>query len=217
MKFCHYDVLIVTPGHSMVSGYVKSLTETLTELDRLHISYKWLTGYSSLVHNAREVALSGDMQLNPDDRGPLHDSCTYNKVIWIDSDIVWTVKDFITLYMSPKDIVAGAYLFEGGSSINMDNYPTGVPKEELLSMTQLTKVHSVGFGFISIKSGVFEAIPRPWFGMLNQQIQNSRGENVIISIGEDISWCVKAQHIGYDIYFDPSVLVKHVKSYTYIF
>jgi hypothetical protein len=210
----HYDVLIVTPGHSMVREYVKSLTDTIIELDKLDISWKWLGGYSSLVHNAREISLTGDgLSLCPDDKGPLHDQCTYEVIVWIDSDVSWTPKDFFKLMSSKYEITAGAYLgAHGGSSINMEGFPTGAPKEVILQMKEMTAVHSVGFGFIAIKPGVFEKIERPWFGMLNQQVNTSDGRQINISLGEDVSWCMKAQQAGFQIWFDPEVLVTHIKT-----
>jgi hypothetical protein len=210
----HYDILIATPGRSLEAGYVKSLMQTIQELDNRGISYKWLNSYSSLVHNARETTTTGDDNLNPNDLGPMHDSVTYKKMFWIDSDITWKPEDFIKLYESDYEIIAGAYLLHNGetSTIHTKQYPSGIPKDILLRMNAVSEAESVGFGFVAIKSGVFEKIQRPWFGLLPQAIQNSRGQQLVLSLGEDISWCIKAKHSGFNIYFDPMVKVGHIKS-----
>lgn len=210
----HYDVLIATPGRSLEAGYVKSLMATVEELNRRNISYKWLNSYSSLVHNARETTFSGDDNLNPNDSGPLHDSITYKKVFWIDSDIVWNPEDFIKLYESEKDIIAGAYLLhtEKVSTIHTSEYPGGIPKDIIAQMNVVSEADAIGFGFVAIKSGVFEKIKRPWFGLLSQFIQNSKGEQLAVSLGEDISWCIKAKSANFKIFFDPLVRVGHIKT-----
>jgi hypothetical protein len=210
----HYDILIATPGRSLEAGYVKSLMDTIQELVSRGISYKWLNSYSSLVHNARETTITGDDNLNPNDSGPLHDSVTYGKVFWIDSDITWKPEDFIKLYESEHDIIAGAYLLYNGetSTVHTKQYPSGIPKDVLSRMKAVSEAEAIGFGFVAVKSGVFEKIERPWFGLLPQAIQNSKGQQLILSLGEDISWCIKAKHSGFNIYFDPSVKVGHIKS-----
>jgi hypothetical protein len=210
----HYDILIATPGKSLEAGYVKSLMDTTQELAIRGISYKWLNSYSSLVHNAREITITGDDNLNPNDSGPLHDSVTYGKVFWIDSDITWKPEDFIKLYESEHDIIAGAYLLHNGetSTVHTKQYPSGIPKDVLSRMKAVSEAEAIGFGFVAVKSGVFEKIERPWFGLLPQAIQNSKGQQLILSLGEDISWCIKAKHSGFNIYFDPLVKVGHIKS-----
>jgi hypothetical protein len=210
----HYDILIATPGRSLEAAYIKSLTDTIQELVSRGISYKWLNSYSSLVHNARETTITGDDNLNPNDSGPLHDSVTYGKVFWIDSDITWKPEDFIKLYESEHDIIAGAYLLHNGetSTVHTKQYPSGIPKDVLSRMKAVSEAEAVGFGFVAVKTGVFEKIERPWFGLLPQAIQNSKGQQVILSLGEDISWCIKAKRSGFKIHFDPMVKVGHIKS-----
>ena len=211
----HYDVLIATPGAKLEAQYVKSLVETLAECDKRGITYKWLNGQSSLVHHARELTASGGntMELNPDDKGPMGDKVTYNKIFWIDSDIEWTPEQFFKLYDSELEVVSGAYLLADGitTTIHAWGTPGGIPKNKILRMKEITKVQSIGFGFVAIKSGVFEKLERPWFAHLSQWIVNSRGEKLPDSLGEDISWCVRAYNAGIDIHFDPSVLVTHLK------
>lgn len=211
----HYDVLIATPGAMLEAQYVKSLVLTLAECDKRGISYKWLNGYSSLVHHARELTASGGegLDLNPDHKGPMGDSVTYNKIFWIDSDIAWTPDQFFKLYDSDYDVICGAYLLADGitTPVHAWGLPGGIPKEEIMKMTKPIKIQSLGFGFVTMKSGVFEKLPRPWFKHFDQPIPTNNGNTVIDSIGEDISWCIKAYQAGIEIYFDPTVLVTHMK------
>jgi hypothetical protein len=211
----HYDVLIATPGGMIEPGYVKSLVLTLAECDKRGISYKWLNAYSSLVHHARELTASGGegLELNPEHKGPVGDSVTYNKIFWIDSDISWNIEDFFKLYESEHDVVTGAYLLADGmtTSVHAWGNPGGIPKNQVLSMKDELKIQSMGFGFVAIKSGVFEKIERPWFKYFDQPLITSNGNTIVDSIGEDISWCIKAYQSGIELHFDPSVLVNHTK------
>jgi hypothetical protein len=209
----HYDVLIATPGTDLKAAYVDSLVKTLAECDKRGLTYKWLNGQSSLVHHAREITMSGDMRLDPDDKGPMHGQVTYNKIVWIDSDIEWQVEDFFRLYDSEYEIVSGAYLLSDNTTttIHTQEYLQGIPKHVILGMTDPIKVQSIGFGFVAIKSGVFERLERPWFAHFSQYIINSRGEKLPDSLGEDISWCVRAYNAQIPVMFDPKVLVNHMK------
>ena len=211
----HYDVLIATPGAMLEAQYVKSLVATLTECDKRGISYKWLNAYSSLVHHARELTASGGegMNLNPIHKGPMGDTVTYNKIFWIDSDISWTTEQFFKLYDSDKEVISGAYLLADGTTTTIHEWgnPGGISKERILEMTDIMKVQSIGFGFVAIKSGVFEKLDRPWFKHFDQEIMRIGDKILKDSIGEDISWCINAYQAGVEVYFDPAVLVTHMK------
>jgi hypothetical protein len=210
----HYDVLIATPGTDLKAAYVDSLVKTLAECDKRGLTYKWLNGQSSLVHHAREITMSGDMRLDPDDKGPMHGQVTYNKIVWIDSDIEWTKEDFFRLYDSEHEVISGVYLLSDNTTttIHTQEYLHGIPKNVILQMTDPVQVQSIGFGFVAMKSGVFERMERPWFAHLSQYIVNSRGEKLPDSLGEDISWCVRAYNAKIPVMFDPKVLVNHIKT-----
>jgi hypothetical protein len=91
-------------------------------------------------------------------------------------------------------------------------FNTANNKDVIKKMNTVTQVQSVGFGFVAIKTGVFERMERPWFAHMLQNIVNSRGDKLPDALGEDISWCVRAYKAGIPIYFDPSVLVNHTKT-----
>jgi hypothetical protein len=212
----HYDVLIATPGAMLEAQYVKSLVLTLEECDKRGITYKWLNAYTSLVHHARELTASGveGLNLDPTQESPGGKDTTYNKIFWIDSDIAWTVEDFFAIYDSEYDVTSGAYLLADGytTTVHAWGTPGGIPPEQIIKMKEPLKVQSIGFGFVAMKYGVFESIQRPWFNHEQVQVgKDSAGNAVIDTVGEDISWCIKAYRAGIDIYFDPAVLVDHIK------
>lgn len=212
----HYDVLIATPGAMLEAQYVKSLVLTLAECDRRGITYKWLNAYSSLVHHARELTASGaeGLELDPTQTSPGGKNLTYNKIIWIDSDISWEPEHFFTIYDSNYDVASGCYLLADGytTTVHAWGAPGGLPAHEIVNMKEPLKVQSIGFGFVAMKSGVFEKIQRPWFSHEYVQVgQTEDGKPIVDAVGEDISWCVKAYRAGIELYFEPSALVTHMK------
>lgn len=207
------NVVICTPGHSVMSSYNKSLLETVAELSRRNISWAWSSEYSSHVADAREMTLSGTNINNPGEQRPFCGELEYDKLFWIDSDIAWTPEDFIKLYESDKDIISGAYLLATGEVVAYKKL-MGAPyiHDEVKAMTEPVKIYGCGFGFLAIKQGIFEKMTRPWF-QAAIGTANFDGKDFTFPImGEDISWCKRAMDAGNEIWFDPTVRVTHHKT-----
>jgi hypothetical protein len=196
----------------MEAEYVKSLVATMGYLNREGISYLYLNEYSSQVNAAREATTMGSKFLNAFATAPLSGEVTYDKIIWIDSDISWSPEDFMKLYNSRFDIVSGLYFNEEGVPLfTFKEDDIYFDHKKLKYKEYPFEVFGVGFGFVAMKSGVFESIPRPWFETEFQRITNDEGKEMFIPWGEDYSWCIKAQEAGYKIYLDPSIRVGHHK------
>ena len=213
----HVNVLIATPGHSLMGPYVMSLLATTRHLDQHGITWAFLNRYSSHVGDAREVTLANSLHNHVGDSRPLYGEATYDKIVWIDSDIAWTPDDFMRLYESDLDVVSGAYLLASG---DVTAYPKrlgpALRYEEVLTMKEPVKVHSVGFGFLAVKHGIFERLSRPWFQSVPVTMTDDEtGEEWTFPImGEDISWCERVNQLGIDIWLDPTVRVTHHKMMT---
>jgi hypothetical protein len=202
------NVLIATPGFNMEAAYVKSLTETLVECNKRGITYRWINGSSSTVSTAREsTAMGGSKHFNLEHTSPLENQVEYDCIIWIDSDISWTIEQFFALYNSPYEITTGAYYLPNGEV----TVYTDTPGLDLPKQSEPLTVDRCGFGFIGMKKGVFERMPRPWFYCLTFVIGEKNGEVAYGNYGEDISWCIRAKEAGFDIWFDPSLFVTHHK------
>ena len=148
----HYNVLIDTPGRSMEAEYVRSLVNTIEYLQAAGISYKYLNEYSSQVSAAREATTMGSDFLDAFNNKPVRGECTYDTMIWIDSDISWEVEDFMKLYETDKNIVSGVYFNHLGVpmfSIHDDQLYSD-PKI-LQNVKDPFEVFAVGFGFVAVK------------------------------------------------------------------
>jgi hypothetical protein len=209
----HADVLIATPGHSLMGAYVMSLLATTQELDRRGITWAWLNRYASHVADAREITLANSNHNNITETRPLYGALTYKKIVWIDSDIAWTPDDFMRLYESDFDIVSGAYMLESGE---VTAYPQrlgpALDCRDVARMTEPVKVHGVGFGFLAVKTGIFEQLSRPWFQSVEVTMHADDGNDYTFPImGEDISWCERVGRLGFDVWLDPTIRVTHHK------
>lgn len=206
------DVIICTPGRMMEAEYVQSLTETIQVLNKNNISWVFSNQYSSLVNSAREATIMGSKYLNASATEPMNGEYEYQKIIWIDSDISWTPEDFIKLYESPLDIVSGIYFNEEGvPMISFKEDSVYFDHKFFQEKKYPFEVFGIGFGFVAMKQGVFESIPRPWFDSEFQRISKPDGEDIFVAFGEDFSWCKKAEKAGLKIYADPSIRVTHHK------
>jgi len=203
----HYDVVIATPGSMITAGFVRSLAKTIKALEDEKISWKFINYESSYIRHARERVINNREGSVFDSPLPFSGELTYKKIMWIDSDIQWEPEDILSLYNSDREIITGAYMMVGGQiAISYDDMTYPFPHEVVTS--RQSKISGCGFGFVCVKSGVFEVMPRPWFD--TTVIDEERG--VGSYVGEDTSWCIKARKCGFDIWFDPDVRVIHNKT-----
>ena len=201
----------------MKAEYVKSLLATIDWLHEEGMTYTFLSKYSSFVPAARELTATNTFAPNWGTQLIGSGEFTYNKILWIDSDISWDVEAFVRLIESDKDIIGGLYQTgrDGRVAVNIwdeRGRPTVVNKVAYLLHDEPTKVDGLGFGFICMKFGVFELMPRPWFKILEVEVE---GSDFPINLGEDYSWCLSAQRAGFEIWVDPLVKVEHHKEIIY--
>lgn len=210
----HKNLIIATPGHSMMREYVYSLLAATKKLDELGISWAFSSEYCSHVADAREITLSGTRVNDPSQTKPFMGEITYDKILWIDSDIAFSPEHVIKAYESPYDIVTGAYLLAGGEVMAYKEL-FGKPYlyDEVKAMTEPVKVFGAGMGFMAVKSGVFESLSRPWFQSPTVTVKNQSDDKdyTFPIMGEDLSFCHRANEAGFEVWFDPSIKVQHHK------
>jgi hypothetical protein len=208
----HVNLVIATPGHSVMAPYLKSLLMTIDELNRRQISWLYTSEYSSHVADAREITLNGSNTPNPKDSRPFSGQVTYDKILWIDSDIKFTPEDVIKAYESEYDVVAGAYLLGNGTVVaHKEKMGQPYTYDEVLQMKEPVQVWGAGMGFMAVKSGVFESLSRPWFQSPKIEVDWDGGKLDFSITGEDLSFCHRAGEAGFEIWFDPSIKLEHNK------
>lgn len=214
----HYDVLIATPGKMLHAEYVASLVKTCAWLSSEGKTYKFLNKQGSLIPSTREQTALDVYGDKWDTREVGAGKFTYGKIFWIDSDIEWTVEQFAKILESEHDIVGGLYQVHPNGRVAVAftdgaGQPTVVNEADFIMLEpEPMECFGVGFGFVAMKQGVFEACDRPWF-----KIEHIRWAHLDfdVNIGEDYSWCINARRNGFKTMIDPTVKVKHHKEIVY--
>ena len=214
----HYDVLIATPGKMLHAEYVSSLVDTIRWLESEGLTYKFLNKQGSLVSATRESTALDSYVPNWETREVGGGAYTYGKIFWIDSDVEWDVEAFKKIYESEQEIVGGLYQTAPDGRVAAAFFdgvgqPTVVREQDFMMLDEgLHEVYGLGFGFIAMKSGVFEACDRPWF--LMERIRWAHLD-FDLNIGEDYSFCINARRNGFKTYVDSTVKVMHHKETVY--
>ena len=211
-----YDVVIATPGKVFHPMYIKSLVETIAWLNEQRMSWKWVNQSSSFVPSARELTA---LNKGANDWKATEFGCgefDYGKIVWIDSDVEWSIEAFDTLISHDLDIVSGMVPASADGRITATNFdergfPTGLNALDYLMDAEPVLVDAVGFGFLAVKKGVFEKMLRPWFKIREVRIE---GAGYPVNLGEDYSWCEGATAVGFQVWMDPTVKVDHWKDYA---
>jgi hypothetical protein len=170
-----YDVVILTPGDYIRGECVKSLMATVERLNDLNIKWVWGNSQSSIIARARETAYAATQAID------------FKHMFWIDSDMIWSPEDFLSLLNSGKDIISGLYVNELGEKI-------GNPLPQNYGIQSM---NWVPFGFLCISRNVADKLHQPFI---------RPGE-----YGEDIAFCKNAKDAGFDIWMDCSVKIGHMK------
>ena len=212
MEKPHFNILIATPANDFTPEYVISLLKTISAIQAEGLTWNFASNGGSLVSLVREMTIAGPDFNNQNLTQPYNGDFTYDSIIWIDSDISWEPSDIFRLYKSDKPIISGCYLNESRQvPIYKEVLGPMMSEDELLSKHSPFKVFGVGFGFLAVKSGVFENIPRPWFGPVSMDNKDN-----LLLIGEDLSWSIKAMQAGFELWADPQVRVIHKKYFPLI-
>ena len=213
----HYNAVIATPGHSLMSAYVASLIKTIDVLNEKGITWTFTNKYASHVGDAREITIGGPDPQDATDSRPFKGEITYDKIIWIDSDIAWEPEQFLKIYESDKEIMSGMYLLANGQvTVYPERMGPSLLYQDVVNKFEPFKVHGIGFGFVAVKQGVFESLSRPWFQSVEITLKDSKTleEFPFMMMGEDISWCERVSRAGYEVWVDPTVRVTHHKMMT---
>jgi len=129
-----------------------------------------------------------------------------DRILWVDSDIMVREDSLLMLLEDDKDIISGVAVGKQPPF----NFIIGrknddgdiVPIDKLPAKRLFNDIDGVGFGFMLIKTSVFDKIEPPYFVM---------GDN----LGEDYYFCNKAKAAGLDLWVDTECQVGHVGQYVY--
>jgi hypothetical protein len=132
----------------------------------------------------------------------------------VDSDIAFPTDTLKKLLAHDKDVVSGLYIQRKPGQHVLEIYeptPTGgvtqIPYEKLKGRP-IVEVAGCGFGCVLVKAEVMRTIGYPQFKYHSAIDHNN-------TVSEDVDFCGKARDKGFKIWADPSILCKHIGSFTF--
>jgi len=201
-------VMIATPFYENkgYSPYIKSLFQTvyvLAKQSNLEFDFVEISGGSYIDNNRNMIA---NKFMNSD----------FTHLFFIDSDESWDVQGFLNILKADKDIVGAAYPVKNNweyYGVTIHTHENGTP---IVNSEGLIRAEKVPTGFMKISKKVFEQLrdanPDDWYyGSDQEKIYNFFGHLTIdhIRYGEDISFNIRWQQIGGEIWLEPRCSIGH--------
>jgi hypothetical protein len=128
---------------------------------------------------------------------------TCKKVIFLDSDMVWTVDQFKKLMITDKDVLTGVYVMSNDTRVSVASSDAFMDIDEYQKQPDVFEVKWAGLGFVSCSFEALQKMQFPWF-------EFSLLSNGVIS-GEDVYFFKKLTSLGYHAYCDKDLEVGHEK------
>ena len=185
---------------------------------------------SNNIYYVRNMCLGGN-NLRGVEQKPFNGEVNYDFIMWIDSDQVFSVENFVNLLQHNEDIMSGLYLMESGKEFatveKMDQayfkkhgHYEFLSGEELLLRRKkeeepVIEVDYTGMGWMLVKKGVFEKMQYPWFTPDWQEMEYSDPSGNVVNVREftmeDVCFCKKAKELGFKVKVDTRNVVGHEK------
>lgn len=211
-------IVFCLPGRSFSNNFLVCWSELLQYLPRYGITPILSSQYDSVVYYVRNKCLGGSVTRGINQK-PFNGEVDYDYMMWIDSDIVFKVDDFLALLNMNKDIASGLYKTQDDKHYatvenwDMDRYRKQgsfqfLTEELIEDRPGPFEVDYTGFGWVLIKKGVFESLEYPWF----RPEWEDFGNGVMEFTSEDVGFCKNIREKGYKIYVNPKVIVGHEKT-----
>ena len=197
------EVIIATPvlDGKIEVRYVDSLLRTIDEAKKQDIKvYSLFLSDEAMVQRARNSLYDLLIKSNKD------------IVVFIDSDIYWEPVDFMKLLSHREEIVSGIYKKKNDKeeSYVYPGQPVSISSNCLIHMDK-----GIGIGF-------FKITRKPLQDIWNQSQEYLDNDGTIkravfkvevrngSMYGEDINFCLDLEKLGYKVWLDPTIKLKHI-------
>lgn len=226
-KYSGKRLILCLPGNSYSGDFLKNIIRFNNELVKSGIDVYLSNYYSPEIYRVRDIVGGSNPELGKYQSPFQNQIESYDYLMWIDSDIIFSLENFENLIEMDKDIATGWYIQPDGAtslgfieSEEAEKVPRGMkevydPKRiyrfardgEVAERPKPYKVGWAGMGWMLMKQGVMEKIEYPWFAP--KVVRNTEQLNVVC--GEDISFALKLKDAKIDIWANPFVRVGHEK------
>lgn len=130
-------------------------------------------------------------------------------ILFIDDDMAFAPDSLLRLIQHDKDLVSGLYLSRNYPHLPtiFDNYEVPLKRRFLESgQFGLIEVGACGFGFLLIKTHIFEHLSKPYV---------MAGEVYADRRNEDLGFCRRVKEAGFKIYCDLNTTIGHMGMVTF--
>lgn len=178
--------------------------------------------YLPVVNASRCKCLGADVFRGKNQK-PFNGEIPYDYLMWIDSDIIFSLENFVQLLSLNKNIASGWYCQPSSSSDGSlqtpitekadDDYFDQHGTYKFLSAKDIEDKKTafiadyIGFGWVLIKRGVFEKLEYPWFAPRLRSMAN----DIQDLCSEDVAFCLDAKKAAFKVWVDPKCRVGHEK------
>lgn len=185
------NLLIAVPTTDYLhAGFVKSLMDLSFRLHRDGVAHEIALEAGTLVYLARNRLANKAINEG------------FDRVLWLDSDMVFQPDIVDALEFCEKPFVCGAF------QSRRPPYSSCVFKDIRLKSLERVKeyglrpfkVDGCGFACVLMKTEVLEAVSR----------KHGKCFTPMEDYGEDLAFCVRAKEQGYEIWCDPTARVGHI-------
>lgn len=212
------NLVVCVPGNNFSEIFVRNILNFQAACFNADINVGFSFGYSPNLYIVRNLLLGGSATLGKDQK-PWEGKVKYDYILWLDSDIIFSLEDFQKLLRANKQIVSGLYYLHDErrnffAAIKdwdekfFEKHGTfeWLSNKDIENKTEPFKVDHVGMGFMLMKAGVMENLPYPWF---RPTMANFLNIQEICT--EDVAFCHHIKEKQFNIWIHPEVIVKHEK------
>jgi len=228
----HINVIFCIPGREFTANFLQSWTNLCNAMYQNGISFALSNAYSPVVYYARSACLRAHV-LRGRNQKPFNGEYTYDYIMWIDSDIVFTPDDFFKLLERMQKnpdmpMLSGLYLMADGHHttcvdkwdedffqqngsfkfLTLADMENKKKEQEFKELGGVFPCVYIGFGWLMVRHGVHEQFEYPFF---KPQFHELKGGEIYDFSSEDASFFLELREKGIKCFVDPDVKVGHEK------
>lgn len=223
-------IIFCIVGSTFSSEFLRSWTELFAFCITNNINPVLSSAGSEHGLNARNMCLMGNPRKGPSQQ-PFDGKAAYDYLMWIGSNVVFTVDMFKRLLSHNMDIVSGSYaradlktfdmviqlsqqhLLQHGAFEYMTREKLDEIRKNMGDEIKPMEVEYSGMDFMLMKRGVMEKLMYPWFRPSMTTLQNEEGDVIMQQPNNDAqTFCSTARQAGFKIMVDPAIVLGLQKS-----
>ncbi len=209
------NLLIATPSYGgiLTTGYFNSFLKTMAQLSGSNVNVSVMVDdRDALISRSRNKLATFALE-----------SKRIDKMLFIDSDIVWTPNDVLLLLASKKDIIGGVYSYK---KFPINPVVNGLSEKSELNKDGEVEVKTLPCGFMMIDVSIFKSLSKRTqkYKFFDEVDQTHKFIYDFFPIGinedevyntEDWGFCDIARKDGNKVWLHTKVKLGHIGSHEY--